>query len=147
MKYISQAVSPEKWLIDRTMREFEVLEEVFDVVMKLKILALTAIRPLFYYPQWNAIVMEELPSRILEEMISDFSTRVGIGSKHQIFLEALYRTGQWLRMYHEALGDMRLEPFNANEMLEDVNNMLDTKANLVGNQLDLRTILNECWTA
>jgi len=140
MEYLVQAVIPKQELVDRSISEFEMLEEVFNVVMKLKILALTAIRPLFYYPQWNAIVMEELPSRSLEDYGNDLATRLGIRPRTRLFEEALYRTGQWLRMYHETLGRWRLEPFQANEVFQSVTQLIDQLDEMVENQIDFGVI-------
>ena len=95
---IAQAASPGKQLADRTNNEFMLLREVAWLVNKLKIKELTAIEPLFYFPEWNAIVMEELPSKSLEELAFDLRTRFSVPKYFKLFEDSLYRGGQWLRV-------------------------------------------------
>ncbi len=134
---IAQAASPGKQLADRTNNEFMLLREVAWLVNKLKIKELTAIEPLFYFPEWNAIVMEELPSKSLEELAFDLRTRFSVPKYFKLFEDSLYRGGQWLRVFHQGLGGWKMEPFDAQDFIKKINRKINQLAPLVSDQVDL----------
>jgi len=138
MVSLEQAVSNQE-LKEMTKSEFDMLIEVYDVVSKLKSTAFTAIRPLFYLPQWNAIVMEELPSRTLEDLAFDLRTRLKLQPEWGQFKDALYLTGQWMRMYHETLGSWQLAPLKIDDLILEI----DQKINLLEPSVIRRVDWNE----
>ena len=134
---IAAATSPGIDSAKRTRNEFALLREVAWLVEKLKIKELTAIQPLSYFPEWNAIVMEELPSKSLDEIAYDFRTRLSVPKHFQLFEDSLYRGGQWLRVFHQTLGDWKFEHFAAQDFAKRVDRKIQQLTPLVSDQLDL----------
>jgi len=65
----------------------------------------TSIRPLVFYERWSALVMEELEARQLREFLLDMRMSFQT-SRHKQLEMFLFRTGRWLRVYHEQLGQL-----------------------------------------
>jgi len=84
-----------------TLKEYDMLVACQKRIGDVEPRIFSAIRPLEYFSEWNAIAMEELDSiplsskkfRLPRWNASDFS-----------FEELLYRAGRWLRMFHHQLG-------------------------------------------
>ncbi len=140
MASIAEAVSSGEQLADRAFNEFRLLKEIDWLVKKLKLTELAAVQPLFYLPEWNAIVMEELPSQSLEEIANDLRTRMSIPGHFQLFEDTLCRAGQWLRVFHEVLGGWELQAFDGDDFLGKVDRKINQLAPLVGSQLDLASL-------
>ncbi|MBC8507076.1 MAG: phosphotransferase [Anaerolineales bacterium] len=101
-------------------REFALLVDVSYFVNKLKKLSYAAIRPLCYLDRWNAIVMEELPSRTLENLAFDLRTRFRINPEWNLFKDSLCITGRWMRIYHEVLGDWQFAPLDVDALILEI---------------------------
>lgn len=69
-----------------------------------------AVRPLAFFDPFSALVMEELEARPLRSMILNFKTAYHAGWQEQLSAW-FYRSGRWLRVYHEQLGKLHEGPF------------------------------------
>lgn len=63
-----------------------------------------AIRPLKYFEQWNAIAMLESQGRLLKDMLV-----FGRPPQTIAFQEHLKHAAQWVRIFHERMGDLNME--------------------------------------
>jgi len=77
-----------------------------------------AIQPLHYFPKWNAIVMNEVKGTMLKKLFvrwkKDWSR----------LADALTRSALWLRIFHDHVGQARLEPFQQSRALAKVEDEL-----------------------
>lgn len=78
-----------------------------------------AIRPLEYFEKWNAIAMLEAEGRSLKSM-----TFLGAPPKTSRFLNYLKNTARWLRVYHERVGELRVETFSRAEIVSRLDALL-----------------------
>jgi len=101
-------------------REYTALQAIYDVVHREPNLNLCAVQVLGYLSGFNAMVMVELPARNLEEMLFDLRMRFGICKLRQRFTNAIIDVGRLLRLYHETIGQPKLESFNGEQFLADV---------------------------
>jgi hypothetical protein len=76
----------------------------------------TAIRPLAYFEDYFAIVMEELPSRSLRELL--YTNRKSANSDELI--HAGRKAGELLRFFHEHVHSVVDRPYSVNNILSDV---------------------------
>ncbi len=113
-------------------REFTSLMAVYDLIQEDSNSNLCAIQVLGYLSDFNAIIMVELPSRNLKDMLYDLRMRVGIQKFRQRFSNAMVDIGQFLRLYHGRIGQSRLEPFDGELFRKSVT----TTINKVSNVLD-----------
>ncbi|HYN89900.1 MAG TPA: hypothetical protein VER55_15310, partial [Ardenticatenaceae bacterium] len=74
-----------------------------------------SVRPLAYLPEWNAIVMEELPAEPLKAIILRGRMMLNRDRDWVAVEQALARAGTWLRLFHERVGALKHEPFPAEE--------------------------------
>lgn len=79
-----------------TLREYDILVACEKRISETEPRIFCAVRPLAYFPEWNAIAMEELNSVPL----SAGKFRMPF----QNLEELLHRAGRWLRMFHDELG-------------------------------------------
>jgi hypothetical protein len=83
------------------------------------------IRPVDYLSQYNAIIMEELPSHSLrDEFVHPFMI-VGLPSYRRRFLAHLAQTGSWLRIYHEQFSGITNESSHKADLEAIANKKLD----------------------
>jgi Ser/Thr protein kinase RdoA (MazF antagonist) len=71
---------------------------------------LCAVRPLSYWPEWNAIAMEELKCRPLSAFHPRMSIQALRGPGAIAFETLLERAGRWLSIFHRTMGEMQIEP-------------------------------------
>jgi hypothetical protein len=105
-------------------REYEVLKAMHEVVSQQHNPALCAIRVFGYLPDFSATVMEELPSRNLDEWMLDLRMRIGVSSYRQHITDSLLGAGQLLSLYHNQVGGAAIEPFDGSQMAERVQKCL-----------------------
>ncbi len=96
-------------------REFTSLMAVYDLIQEDSNSNLCAIQVLGYLSDFNAIIMVELQSRNLKDMLFDLRMRVGIQKFRQRFYNAMADIGRFLRLYHDRIGQSRLEPFDGEQ--------------------------------
>lgn len=70
------------------------------------------IRPVDYFGQYSAIIMEELPSNSLRNEFVHPWMIVGLPNHRQQFLTHLAQAGRWLRIYHEQFSGIQIEHFH-----------------------------------
>lgn len=61
----------------------------------------TAIRPLAFYEEYHAIVMEEFPSRSLRQLLEKPQTQDEKRNRLQVVKETAHKAGQLLRFFHD----------------------------------------------
>jgi hypothetical protein len=97
----------------------------------------TAIRPLAYLSDCNALVMEELQATPLKSLILTPQTLLARPA-HQARIETtLTRAGQWLRIFHQNLGKSRSEPHAVDHLQQDVDQALQRLSALLPAQTTL----------
>jgi hypothetical protein len=69
-----------------------------------------AVRPLAFFDEWSALVMEQLEAVPLRKKFLDFRTAYNQAWQDQL-ATFCYRSGRWLRVYHEQLGQLHAGPF------------------------------------
>jgi hypothetical protein len=121
---IEQAMTDEAFREDG-LREYTILQKMYAVVSREANSKFCAIQVLGYLSDFNAIVMVELPSRNLEEMIFDLRMRIGTGKFRQRFKNAMIESGRLLRLYHDHVGHCKAEPFQAEQFKLNIENSID----------------------
>lgn len=82
---------------------------------------LDVIRPLAYFEQYHAIVMEEYPSRTLRQiLIKQRSSHNGTGLKELV--DAATKTGKWLHYFHHKIHTPVDTPYTRQDILNLVEN-------------------------
>lgn len=95
-----------------TRRESEVLEAIRAMVAAARDPGLTAVVPVAYVPEINAVVTEMLDAVPLRSLL-----RPGCWARARI---ALAGTGRWLRLFHETIGGAATGPFPAAEIHREI---------------------------
>lgn len=89
-----------------TQHEFAMLHAVQAMVKTMDTALFDAVRPLAYWSQWNALVMEELPSVSLETLVGRRAMRWGAQGAWKQFETIMARAGVWLRHFHDTEGEI-----------------------------------------
>jgi hypothetical protein len=104
IKTLAQAISATH-LAYPTQQEFNSLLTVAQTFQTINHGAFCQIRPFAYLPAWNAIVMEELPAKALKQLLLRPRMALGFAHDWQPLQVAMQRAGEWLRVFHEQLGE------------------------------------------
>ena len=142
MQFIDQAISKPE-LREVAKGEFDMLVSVYDVVSKLKIEQFKAIRPLAFYPQWNAVVMEELSAKTLEKLAFNLRTRLQLQPEWGQFTNAISLASRWVRMYHETFGEWRVEPLDTDRLIVELHRKIQFLRPYVGHKVDLESLQDQ----
>ncbi len=130
---LAQAVAATH-LATPTQQEYDSLVAVAQVFNTGQDARFFAVQPFAYLAQWNAIVMEELPARSLTRFLMRARMALGLPRDWEFLEQALCRAGQWLRVFHERLGDARVQPLRETSLAADLVFELDRLAELSGRQ-------------
>ncbi|MEW6716760.1 MAG: aminoglycoside phosphotransferase family protein [Chloroflexota bacterium] len=112
---LPQTISAED-LIQKAKLEYEMLQSVFEKVAIIEDPHLRAIRVWGYLPRWNAIVMEELQTKTMLEILAGIRMRLGVSTAWRSFEETMMRAGKWLRHLHGPPDELAFKPFDYDEM-------------------------------
>ncbi|NQU29505.1 MAG: glycosyltransferase family 4 protein [Anaerolineae bacterium] len=93
-----------------------------------------AIQPLHYFPKWNAIVMSEVRGTMLKNLFLHWQ------KDWPRLADALSRSALWLRIFHEHVGQTRLEPFLQSCALAKVEDELAALMENSREQVDVRAL-------
>ncbi len=104
------------------------------------------IRPFAYLPDWNAIAMQELPTRSFKQMQLKLGMTLGFQRDWKLFLEALTHASEWLKIFHSRLGDLQIEPLDTRELLREINVELARLDRATNHALDV-TSLRDAFAA
>ncbi len=91
-----------------------------------------SVRPLDYWPLWNALVMEEVEAPSLKSLFLRPVMALNRSQEWQPFEEALKASGQWLRHFHEEVGTLRYQPLERAALQQPIGHLLDQLAALSG---------------
>jgi len=106
-------------------REYEALCQLFDYVKGLKDDTLGAVRPMGYVDRINGIITEEVSGTTIDREVNRTSIRlVANGSQRRCLLESTGRSGKWLRSLHHMPWKGKVEPFDIEQDLLVVSNIL-----------------------
>lgn len=94
-----------------------------------------AIRPLEYFEQWNAIVMLEAQGRPLKDMLV-----LGRPPQTDEFQRYLKNAARWVRIFHERIGDMKMQTFARAEIEAALDAVLDNLAKYSRGRVDTASI-------
>jgi len=131
MTKLIEVVSSEK-LRQEAKLEAKILERIYQRVQESSENSLAAIKVYGYYPQFCAIVMEELRMRLLKEDITGFSKLVLSNKNWKNFISNATKSSAWLFLFHEA-SDMQQDiKLSETNILEDVNYSISRLENVSG---------------
>lgn len=97
-------------LVPFTQIEYETLVQVSAAFEREGMHAFRAIRPVAFLARWNAIVMEELPSQPIKNLLSRPGMILGIEEDWRPLINALLNAGRWLRIFHTQIGRVEMQP-------------------------------------
>ena len=84
------------------------------------------IRPLDCLSEYNAIIMEELPSHSLRDEFVHPNMMVGLPKSRQQFLTYLVSAGSWLRIYHDQASGVIVEHLTKADLEALANEKINT---------------------
>ena len=127
-----QAALEDEFLRKLTRAEMSQLQATWDAFQKLGDPNLTAIQPLEYLDQWNAIVMLEVNAKSLRSQL--VSPKIGFSQPEATtqFIQHLRKASQWLRYYHENVGHGKIMPASKTLMKERLEKISQDVANHLG---------------
>ena len=100
-------------------QEFEALQVMAKAIRDQDDPQLGYIQAIAYLPRWNAIVMHEVEAVVsFRKILYRPDMRLGFPNIRQRFAKAIHLAGKWLRLYHQALGDVQLQPFDTRDLSE-----------------------------
>ena len=110
---IDKAVQEPK-LLKRTEREYEMLSQIAEVFERLngEADAFCYVRPLEIFPEWNALVMEELDAVPLKKYLLRPQIFFSQGADWQEFEKLVQNSARWLRVYHEGMEQFEPKPLS-----------------------------------
>jgi len=79
---------------------------------------LIAVQPLSYLEEWNAIVMLEVKAHPLRSQLTSLAVGFSQAKATAEFTRHLRNASQWIRHYHDHVGDGKIEPVSK-ELLQD----------------------------
>ncbi len=125
-----------------TRDEMSQLQATWDAFQKLADPSLTTAQPLTYLDQWNAIVMLEVDAHSLRSLL--VSPKIGFSQPEAsaAFIKHLQKTAQWLRHYHEKVGDMKIIPSSRKLMTERLEKISQDIANHLGTRFEAQENLS-----
>ncbi len=106
---LAQAVSATE-LVPYTQLEYEALTKLARAFVREEIAAYCTVRPIAFLPDWNAIVMEELPLRPIKQLLNKPGLLLGRAAEWSELTALFRRAGGWLQIFHSRLGDVQVEP-------------------------------------
>jgi len=127
-------------------KALKVIEELFGKNGSLEDVkgVYSTVRPLAFFEELSALVMEELDARPLRKKFMDLKT--AYQPDHQKKIEDLLNSaGRWLRIFHEKLGNMQEGPFFDNPIREAMEKNLETIETT--SQLDFSSLRKKLDTA
>lgn len=101
-----------------TLREFERLAEIRDMVVAAADPGLAAVEPVAYLSDINALVTERLAAVPLRRLL-------GPGVR-PVVAAALGSLGRWLRRYHRSIGGAATAPFSGEQIEAEVAELIDS---------------------
>lgn len=105
-------------LREAARHEFETLKAMEQAIRSQNEPSLGCIQPIAYLPPWNALLMREVEATSFKKILLQPKMRLGFPNTRQRFANAINLAGKWLRLYHQTLGDMRLQPFDTRDLSE-----------------------------
>lgn len=106
-------------------KEYFLMKSIENTIKNTGKPTLDAIRMLDFLPEWNAIVMEKFPGKILREHFIERILFFGQEENRKFIEKTLYHSGDWLRIFHNQIGKKERLPFLVDDWLEDVNISFD----------------------
>lgn len=118
LKTLADAIASQD-MRKRAQDEFRLLTDIDAAAQRYAPAELCALRPLGYFPRWNAVVTEELSSKSLKSLMFAPTTLLHMPHSQQQVERACSLAGSWLHMFHTRVGDCRLEAFDDTEIIQD----------------------------
>jgi hypothetical protein len=128
---LAEAVRAEQWY-RATELEHDTLAAVADVFSGSASSGFAWVRPLAYLRPWNALVMEELPSRPLRDLLLDRRVLLGGARAARRCDTVVEAAGRWLRRFHDELGEGELRPVDVPAVRLEVAEQLDRLESVLG---------------
>jgi hypothetical protein len=119
-------------------QEYAFLKTTWEAFKRAKKPGFRAVQPFAYLEAWNAIVMRKAEGESLNQLFYRPAIPVGLPGGRQKLLAVLKQAGQWLKLFHQYAGEMRLEPFPRAEAEKELERLLDSLSTNSANQLDVR---------
>ncbi len=121
---LSEAVAIER-LRKPARDEFEMTQKIWDAFVIENSHGCTAVRPVGYLEQWNAVVMEKVEGKALKELLLHPKTLFRLPSAKAELLELIASSARWLRVFHDRVSGMQEVPFLVDEIWMDVDESLE----------------------
>ncbi len=135
MHTISEA-SKEKRLGKPAQDEYEMTKKIQAAFTRQNCSGCTAVVPLAYLPQWNALLIEKIEGRALKSYLLSRRIFLRSAKAEQEIEKYISASARWLRVFHREVSGMQMRPFPA----ELVRN--DTEESLTGLQNHARGQIN-----
>lgn len=121
--------------------EYEQLLTTWQVFDSLNDPDCTAVQPLEFLNEWNAIVMLEVQATPLRSMLT--SPRIGFSQSEatEHFIAHLRKAGRWLRYYHDKVGGSEAIPLSYELMQARLDKISKDVANHIGTRFQVPTKL------
>ena len=147
MKSMQEAIESDH-IRDVITSEFETMTTIANAIAASRNPRLDAIRPRAILPEYNALVMDEIPIQMLKESLSTLSITLGTRRSWQEFETQLQLSGEWLKTIHEISTShkgMYLRDLGMLEKVEDhLNHLERPRDRSLGDLRRLFTRLYDC---
>lgn len=100
-----------EYLLAHTRDYFDFMLATWNAFEQADVPNCFAIRPLEYFEQWNAIAMLEVQGRPLKDMLV-----VGRPPQTRAFQTHLESAARWARIFHQGIGEMKVQTFSRAEI-------------------------------
>ncbi len=124
--------------------EYQALASIYNGLERMPMEGITAVRPLAYYLDMNAIVLEYLPSKHFLSVLLDAGAFFRGYHETQVVEETARRGGQLLAVIHRISRDgyPQYQPFNYDNYLTNLQGKASVLFNLVGDK-HVRNIIDD----
>ncbi len=104
--------------------EYEMTKKIYATFEQQNCAACTAVKPLAYLPQWNALVMEAVEGEALKAYLLSARVFFRLPSAKRKLSDLLAASARWLRVFHRDVSQMQLRPFPTEKAWHDVEESL-----------------------
>lgn len=122
MRTLNQAIQS-KHIKVVVQKEFQGMKYIEKVITESMIPNLIAIRPYFFIPELNAIVMEELPLEMMRKWIYKTGIILGKRKDWNIFENYLSFAGKWLRVFHGKSAIYKCAPLESINLKKEIDSL------------------------
>ncbi len=133
---LAEAVSATE-LVPYTRMEYEALSKLATAFKWEEINTYCTIHPIAFLPDWNAIVMEELPLRPIKHFLSRPDLLLGRAAAWHELTDLFGRAGGWLRIFHSRVGEIEVARLDLAPVETAIGQALTELAVASSHQLDL----------